>query len=89
MVSATTRDLDQPDHSEGIVAKTIEKQTARLPSDVFLWLAGGSIACAFTLKATGREHTALMVGQLAPVFLIMGLYNKIVKVAGSDAQTSA
>ena len=25
------------DHSEGIVARTIEEQTAKLPSDIFLW----------------------------------------------------
>ena len=31
-------------HSEGRVAKTIEDQTARLPSDAFLWMAVGSMA---------------------------------------------
>ncbi len=25
------------EHSEGIVARTIEEQTAKLPSDIFLW----------------------------------------------------
>jgi len=29
------------DHREGVLAKTIEKQTAKLPSDTFLWLEIG------------------------------------------------
>ena len=71
-------------HAEGVVARTIEDQTAKLPSDLFLWLAGGSIAGSLTLKFLGRDHEALFVGQWAPTFLILGLYNKLVKVAGSD-----
>ena len=29
-------------HTEGMVARTIEQQTAKLPSDIFLWAAFGS-----------------------------------------------
>jgi hypothetical protein len=71
-------------HSEGGLAKPIEEYTARLPSDTFLWLAGASIAGSLTLKTLGRNHDALFVGQWAPTFLILGLYNKLVKVAGHD-----
>jgi hypothetical protein len=76
--------MTREDHSEGAVARAIENQTARLPSDTFLWLAGGCMAGAVTLKALGRDQDALFVGHYAPVFLILGLYNKLVKVAGSD-----
>jgi len=72
------------EHSEGGLAKPIEDVTARLPSDTFLWLAVGSIAGSLTLKMLGRGKDALFVGQWAPTFLILGLYNKLVKVAGSD-----
>jgi hypothetical protein len=75
-------------HSEGIVARTIEHQTAKLPSDIFLWAAGASIVGSLTLKFSGRDHDALFVGQWAPTFLLLGLYNKLVKVAGSDRTTS-
>jgi hypothetical protein len=71
-------------HSEGPVARGIEEYTARLPSDTFLWAAGASIAASLTLMATGNRHGALFVGQWAPTFLLLGLYNKIVKVAGPD-----
>ena len=78
------RTFTPSEHREGYVARAIEDQTAKLPSDTFLWLAGGSIATSLTLKMMGRSHDALFVGQWAPTFLILGLYNKLVKVAGHD-----
>ena len=79
-----SRMATKPDHSEGGLARPIEDYTAWLPSDTFLWLAGGSILGSLALKFSGRHHDALFVGQWAPTFLILGLYNKIVKVAGHD-----
>jgi len=72
------------EHAEGPVAKTIERQTAKLPSDLFLWGAGCSIASSLALRLLGRRDGANFVGQWAPVLLILGVYNKIVKVAGHD-----
>ncbi|HEX8297485.1 MAG TPA: hypothetical protein VF593_14360 [Chthoniobacteraceae bacterium] len=73
------------EHREGPVARAIEKQTAKLPSDTFLWAALGSIALSLTLKISGHRHDALFVGQWAPTFLLLGIYNKLVKLHGSDA----
>jgi hypothetical protein len=86
MGSTSTRQFQgsRPQHTEGTVARTIEQQTAKLPSDLFLWAAGGSILGSLALKMSGKDHEALFVGQWAPTFLILGLYNKLVKVAGSD-----
>jgi hypothetical protein len=78
------RTYTPPEQEEGVVARTIEQQTAKLPSDLFLWLAVGSIATSATLKMLRRDHESLFVGQWAPTFLILGLYNKIVKLLGSD-----
>jgi hypothetical protein len=72
------------EHREGDVARAIEKQTAKLPSDAFLWAAGASIAGSLVFYAMGRRHASLFVGQWAPVFMLLGVYNKVVKVAGSD-----
>lgn len=72
------------EHSEGTVARAIEEQTAKLPSDTFLWAAGASIAGSLLLQIAGRKVESNFVGQWAPTFLILGLYNKLVKVAGSD-----
>jgi hypothetical protein len=72
------------DHTEGQVAKTIEQQTAKVPSDVFLWSAVGAMAASATLQMMGNKPVSLFVGQWAPTFLILGLYNKLVKQLGSD-----
>jgi hypothetical protein len=72
------------EHSEGPVARAIEEQTAKLPSDAFLWAAGASIAASLILKMLDKHHEALFVGQWAPTILILGLYNKLVKQHGSD-----
>ncbi len=78
----------QNDHSEGNVAKAIESQTSKLPSDLFLWAAVGAMGASATLKVLGRKHTALFVGQWAAPFLLLGIYNKLVKLEGHDAQDS-
>ncbi len=72
------------EHKEGPVAKGIEKQTAKIPSDIFLWAALGSIGVSLALKIAGKRHNALFVGQWAAPFLLLGLYNKLVKLEGSD-----
>ena len=36
------------------------------------------------MQSTGRKHSSLLLSQLAPTFLLLGIYNKLVKVAGSD-----
>lgn len=75
-----------PSHREGPVAEAIEEQTAKLPSDLFLWAALGSIATSLTFKLMGKNTTANFIGQWAPTFLILGMYNKIVKLEGHDGQ---
>jgi hypothetical protein len=71
-------------HSEGTIAKTIEKQTAKLPSDLFLWAAGGAIATSLVLELSGNEEKSRFVGQWVAPFLLLGVYNKLVKQLGSD-----
>lgn len=71
-------------HTEGPVAKAIERQTAKLPSDTFLWAAFASIALSLVLRATDRRDDAIFVGHWAPTLLLLGLYNKLVKLFGSD-----
>lgn len=74
------------EQTEGPVARTIEEQTAKLPSDVFLWAAGASILASAALQLMHRKQDAQFVGQWVAPFLLLGVYNKIVKVAGHDRQ---
>ena len=76
---------DEPfQHSEGAVARRIEDQTARLPSDTFLWAAMTAMGGSLLLQASGRKDASLFVGQWVAPFLLFGVYNKLVKIAGSD-----
>jgi hypothetical protein len=72
------------EHKEGNVASAIEQQTAKLPSDVFLWAALGSMAISLIFQISRKKHEALFVGQWAAPFLLMGVYNKLVKQQGHD-----
>jgi hypothetical protein len=72
------------DHSEGRVARTIEQQTAKMPSDFWLWAAIASMGASLVLQLAGRKHESLFVANWAAPFLLFGTYNKLVKVAGSD-----
>jgi len=89
---------------EGRIARRIERQTAKLPSDLFLWAAGSAMIASLAFELIGisrRGPRARMrdvfgqapkapmsiagfVGQWVPSLLLLGVYNKIVKVAGSD-----
>jgi hypothetical protein len=73
-----------PTRKEGPIAKAIEEQTSKLPSDTFLWAAVGAMAASLTLKLLKKDEAAMFVGQWAPSLLILGLYNKIVKLGGHD-----
>lgn len=81
-------------YTEGPIARSIEKRTARLPSDLFLWGAGVAVVVSLGMEIAGfvrgergaRAPTPLagFVGMWVPSLLLLGVYNKIVKVAGSD-----
>lgn len=72
--------------TEGEVAKTIESQTAKVPSDYSLWFGLGVLGVSFLLQTTKFKHIGLAIGQAAAPILIMGLYNKIVKTHGHDQE---
>ena len=84
----TTTTRRHQTYREGPVAKTIEQQTKKMPSDLFLWAALGAIGVSLGLRAMDREKDANFVGMWAPTFLIFGLYNKLVKVVGSEGMES-
>ncbi|HSN07492.1 MAG TPA: hypothetical protein VLS85_00570 [Hanamia sp.] len=73
-----------PELREGRLAKRIESETAKIPSDVFLWAAIGSMAVSAGFKIAGSKHKSLFFGQWAAPFLLFGIYNKLVKQHGHD-----
>jgi hypothetical protein len=77
--------VERGESGEDNFTGTIERQTSKAPSSLFLGLALGSMATSLILKLARKDDWALFVGQWAAPFLIMGNYNKMVKQHGSDA----
>ena len=73
---------------EDQVTAAIENVTSKIPSSVYLGAAIASILASVSFQAAGKKHEALFVGQWVAPFLILGLYNKMVKQHGSDASSS-
>jgi hypothetical protein len=51
-----------------------------VPSDMFLWAAGGSVLLALGLRLAGRRADSLFVGEWAPTFVGLGV---LARLAGS------
>jgi hypothetical protein len=74
---------------EDQVTATIEQFTSQIPSSVYLGAALASMAVSVGYKVAKNTDMALFIGQWAAPFLILGLYNKMVKQHGSDAAVRA
>ena len=80
----TSESQEAQEHSEGNVARTIEAQTAKMPSDVWLWAAFAAIGVSMLFHGTGKRDDGHFVGQWVAPLLLFGVYNKLVKIGGSD-----
>jgi hypothetical protein len=70
---------------EGSVTKMIESYTSEIPSGAFLGLAIGGIALsALTALVSKQKGMANFIGLWVPTILLTGIYNKLVKLEGSD-----
>ena len=79
----------KPERSEGFITKAVEAQTTKLPSIFFLSFALAAMGVSASLVMTeGRaKGWANFFGHWAPSILILGLYNKLTKVEGSEGRT--
>jgi hypothetical protein len=73
--------------SEDQITSLLESQTAKIPTSFFLGASLASMAASLVLKTQGKDNMALFIGQWAAPFLLLGIYNKMVKQHGSDALT--
>jgi len=69
---------------EGEVAKRVERTTAQVPSDTFLWAALGAVGASLLLRTARQKNASLFIGQWVSPLLLFGVYNKLVKLGGSD-----
>lgn len=66
---------------EGRVTKMIEEYTAQVPSIAYAGLALGGILLSSTLAVfSTRKTLANFIGLWVPTILLIGVYNKLVKM---------
>ncbi len=75
------------DSKEDQITSLMESYSSKLPSSFFLGAAFASIIGSLILKTQSKDENALFVGQWTAPFLLLGIYNKMVKQHGSDAET--
>jgi hypothetical protein len=80
------KNMSGPVHNEGQGTEAIENETAKVPSDYFLFAAGGLMTLSLALKLLKQDHKSLFFGQWVAPLLLFGVYNKIVKTAGHDKE---
>ena len=62
--------------------KSIEKYTAAIPSSAYLAVALGAVGLSLVAQLAGRGKWGNFIAQWVPTWLILGLYNKVVKTEG-------
>jgi hypothetical protein len=82
-------DVEDSSRREGALTRGLEKVAAALPSTTWLAFAGASMVASVALQLMRKKHGALFMGVWVPSFLLLGVYNKLVKVAGTDRASGA
>jgi hypothetical protein len=73
-----------PSKTEDEFTKTVEEYTATIPSSAYLGVAVGAMALSLLLQTTGQGKWGNFIAQWVPTWLIIGIYNKLVKLEGHD-----
>jgi hypothetical protein len=74
----------EPQPTEDQFTKTIESYTAAVPSSGYLAVAIGAMGLSLACQVAGRGKWGNFIAQWVPTWLIIGLYNKLVKLEGHD-----
>jgi hypothetical protein len=81
---STEMNQTSPQPAEDEFTKTIEKYTASIPSSAYLAVAIGAMGFSLFCQLVGRGKWGNFIAQWVPTWLIIGLYNKVVKQEGHD-----
>jgi hypothetical protein len=76
--------MQTPRPTEDQFTKTLESYTAAIPSSGYLAVAIGAMAVSLMCQVTGQGKWGNFIAQWVPTWLIIGVYNKLVKLEGHD-----
>jgi hypothetical protein len=68
--------------TEDRLTESVKEYTAAIPSSAYLGVAVGAMALSLLCQATGRGKWGNFIAQWVPTWLIIGVYNKLVKLDG-------
>ena len=77
-----TDDLPSPPTTEDQFTRSVEDYTATVPSAAYLGVALGAMGISLALQLRGDGKWGNFIAQWVPTWLILGLYNKVVKTEG-------
>jgi hypothetical protein len=69
---------------EDSVTKAVEQYTGAVPSVAYLGAALGAMGLSLAFEIVGRGKWGNFIAQWVPTLLIIGVYNKLVKLEGHD-----
>jgi hypothetical protein len=75
---------DQSTANEDRFTKSIEKYTASIPSSAYFGIALGAMALSLIAETRGQGKWGNFIAQWVPTWLMIGVYNKVVKLEGHD-----
>ena len=70
------------EHAEGSITRFIEHGAAKIPSNFFLTVALGAMCLSLALELGRKRRASRFIGMWPGPLLVMGVYNKLVKVLG-------
>ena len=70
--------------TEDEFTKSIEEYTGSIPSSAYLGVALGAMGLSLVCQVAGQGKWGNFIAQWVPTWLIIGLYNKMVKLEGHD-----
>ena len=76
--------LRYPGASEDRFTEAVEKYTSSLLPSAYLGVALGAMGVSLALQLRGRGKWGNFIAQWVPTWLIIGLYNKLIKLEGDD-----
>ena len=71
------------EHKESLLTRMIEHQTAKLPSNAFLFLSLCAMAVSIASEVRNQQRASRFFGMWVGPLLTMGVYNKMVKTFGA------
>jgi len=79
-----TDESPAPETTEDQFTKSVENYTSSVPSSAYLGVALGAMGLALALQLRGDGKWGNFLGQWVPTWLLIGVYNKLVKLEGHD-----